>query len=211
MEKGKKIGAIVGGIAGNIVSLPVLLAASVTESDFLHEVYEGIVKVSMNTGALLGNVTEGTVETVKGVINEDKQMQTQGINRVCDSGITYIEGIGKGIINIAKNGIDTIEAIVEGDSDKAVEVAKEILKTVAIGTIAIGVADVIDGIGDFDADDEWSEFAHNEFLEEHPDMHYVTPYERVFSDGTSIWVDGDGDTTVDTFEGWYQNNPTHKG
>lgn len=217
MGKGKKFGAIVGGIAGNIVSLPVLLAASATESDFLHEMYEGIVKVSMNTGALLGDVTEGTVETVKGVINEDKQLQTQGINRVLDSGATYVEGIGKGIVKIAKDGIDAVEAIVEGDSDKAMKVGKEIVKTVAVGAMAIGVADVIDGIGDFDADldfdadDDWSEFANNEFLEEHPDMHHVTPHERVLSDGTSIWVDGDGDTTVDTFDGWYQDNPTYKG
>lgn len=217
MGKGKKFGAIVGGIAGNFVSLPVLLAASVTESDFLYEMHEGIVKVSMNTGALLGDVTEGTVETVKGVVNEDKKLQKQGINRVLDSGATYVEGLGKGIIKIAKDGIDTAEAIVKGDSDKAIEVGKEIVKTVAVGAMAIGVADVIDGIGDFDtdldldADDDWSEFANDEFLEEHTDMHYVTPHERVLSDGTSIWVDGDGDTTVDTFEGWYQDNPTYKG
>ena len=106
MGKGKKFGAIVGGIAGNFVSLPVLLAASVTESDFLYEMHEGIVKVSMNTGALLGDVTEGTVETVKGVVNEDKKLQKQGINRVLDSGTTYVEGLGKGIIKIAKDGID---------------------------------------------------------------------------------------------------------
>ena len=217
MAKGKEIGALIGAFVGYAVGLPITMAASLTESEFLEEVSEGITRVSMNTGALLGDVTEGTAEVIKGVVNEDKSLQTKGINRVVDSGATYIKGVGKGVAKLATDGIETIEAIVEGDSDRAIEVGKEIAKTVAVGAMAIGVADVIDGLGDldtdldFDADDDWSEFAHEEILEEHPDMHHVTPHERVLADGRAIWVDGDGDTTVDTFEGWYQHNPTYKG
>lgn len=217
MGKGKEMGAIIGAIAGHAVGLPILLAGAITESDFLLEMSEGIARVSMNTGALLGDVAEGTAETIKGVVNEDKNLQEQGMTRVIDSGVTYAKGVGKGITKLAVDGIETIEAIVEGDSDKAIQVGKELVKTVAVGAMAIGVADVIEGIGDFDADldfdtdDDWSEFANNEFLDEHPNMHHVTPHERVLSDGTSIWIDGDGDTTVDTFDGWYQDNPTYKG
>ena len=41
-------------------------------------------------------------------------------------------------------------------------------------------------------------------------MHHVTPHERVLSDGRTIWVDGDGDTTVDTSDGWFQGNPNYR-
>jgi len=216
MGKGKEIGAIFGAIAGTVVGLPVHIAAAVTESDFLSEISEGITKVSMNTGALLGDVAEGTSETIKGVVNEDKKLQKQGIDRVINSGTTYVKGVGKGVAKLAGNGIETIGAVVDGDTEKAKKVGKEIVKTVAVGVMAIGVADVVDGIidADFDLDiqdDGFEDVANEEFLLEHPDMHHVTPHERVLSDGTSIWVDGDGDTTVDTYDGWYQDNPSYKG
>lgn len=211
----KDIGKLVGNVAGAVIGVPINMVGEAIESDFLQDVGEGIYKVTAQTGELLGSVAEGSVETIKGVVNEDNQMQTQGLNKIFDSGATYVTGMARGVAKIAKDGIDTIDAIIEGDSDKAIKVGKEIIKTVAVGTLAIGVADVIDGIGDIDldldADDGWDAFANEEFLEENPNMHHVTPHERVLADGTSIWVDGDGDTSVNTFDGWYQGNPTYKG
>lgn len=209
----KDIGTLFGNVAGAVIGVPINIVGEAMDSKFLQDVGEGIYNVSAHTGELLGNVAEGSVETIKGVVNDDNEMQLQGLNKIFDSGVTYVTGMATGVTKIAKDGIDTLDAIIEGDSDKAIKVGKEIVKTVAVGTLAIGVADVIDGIGDMDldADDGWDEFANEEYIAEHPDMHHVTPYERVLADGTTIWVDGDGDTSVDTFDGWYQGNPTYKG
>ncbi|PEE25959.1 hypothetical protein CON98_33140, partial [Bacillus toyonensis] len=46
--------------------------------------------------------------------------------------------------------------------------------------------------------------------EENPNAHHVTPHERVLPDGRTIWVDGDGDTSVDTQGGWEQHNPDYR-
>ena len=46
--------------------------------------------------------------------------------------------------------------------------------------------------------------------EENPNTHHVTPHERVLPDGRTIWVDGDGDTSVHTQGGWEQHNPDYR-
>ncbi|MCD7034622.1 hypothetical protein LRR81_10250 [Metabacillus sp. GX 13764] len=47
--------------------------------------------------------------------------------------------------------------------------------------------------------------------ENNPGNHYVHPHERTLASGRTIWVDGDGDSTIDhTAEqggGWVQSNP----
>ena len=60
------------------------------------------------------------------------------------------------------------------------------------------------------SDNDLTEVGIEEYLTENPNMHHVTPHERVLSDGRTIWVDGDGDTTVDTSDGWFQGNPNYR-
>lgn len=209
----KDAGKLIGTATGIVLGAPIALVGEIVDSKFLQDVGMGVYKATERTGELLGNVAEGTTETICGVLNEDKKMQHEGVAKLLDSTESYVEGMVYGVGNVIIKGVNTIDAIIEGDSEKAIEVGKEVIKTVAVGTLAVGVADVIDGIADLDieGDDEWDEIAHEEFMKEHPNMHHVTPHERVLSDGTSIWIDGDGNNAVDTFDGWYQDNPTHKG
>lgn len=50
-------------------------------------------------------------------------------------------------------------------------------------------------------------------IEEGDDTHFVSPHERELEDGSTIWVDGDGDTSVDLDieegGGWEQGNPSN--
>ena len=104
--------------------------------------------------------------------------------------------------------IETAGAIMDGDTDKAVKVGKELVKTAAIAALAVTVTDVIDGLDIFDDVD--NTLADNDEFIENPNVHHVTPHERILADGRRIWVDGDGDTSIDTFEGWNQTNPNYK-
>lgn len=206
----KEIGKIAGSIAGVVVSAPVYLAGEVVDSDALREIANGAYKVTERTGELLGGVTEGVCETVYGTVKKDSYMQSQGFDKVVESGGTYISGVGKGIVKMAENGLDTLEAIADGDKDKAVKIGTELLKTVAVGVLAVGVVDVLDGLDVFDGSDDGLLIADNDDYIENPNLHYVTPHERLLPDGSTIWVDGDGDTAVDTFDGWVQSNPDYK-
>ena len=102
---------------------------------------DGVFKASSHTGELLGNAAEGAAETIYGTVTEDKAMQSNGINKVVDSGVTYAKGVINGTVKMVGNGIETACAIMDGDTDKAVKVGKESFKkslSTASPTMAIG-------------------------------------------------------------------------
>lgn len=206
----KALGKIAGSAAGAVIGAPVYFAGAVVNSDFLREIGEGAYKVTSHTGELLGSVTEGVSETVYGIIKSDGNMQSEGIEKVFDSGAEYLEGMGKGIARMAENGLETVDAILEGDKDRVIKAGKEIAKTVAVGVLAIGVLDVIDGLDIFDGADDGVTIADNDDYIENPNVHHVMPHERLLPDSRTIWVDGDGNTAVDTYDGWIQSNPDYK-
>jgi len=193
----KDFGKIAGAVAGIVVGGPIYIAGEVTNSDLLRDIGEGAYNATERTGELLGSVTEGVAETVYGTVKKDSDIQSKGFEKVVESGGSYIKGVGKGMAKMVEDGLGTAGAIINGDTDKAVKTAKEIVKTVAVGVIAVGVIDFADGMDAFD-------------LVENSNEHFVTPHERILSDGRAIWVDGDGDTGVDTNGGWVQSNPDYK-
>lgn len=199
----KDLGKLAGTVAGVAIGAPISLVGEIVKSDFIQDIGEGVYKVTEHTGELLGNVTEGVAETVYGTVKSDSVMQSQGLEKVVDGGTTYVKGMAKGMVKMASNGLETVGAIIDGDTDKAIRIGKDIAKTVAVGTLAIGVADVLDGLDIVDDDFDGA-------LVENPNEHHVTPHWRTLPDGREIWVDGDGDTNVDTFDGWYQSNPDYK-
>lgn len=204
----KDLGKIAGSVAGIAIGTPICLVGEVVKSDFIREIGMGAGRATVRTGEMLGNVAEGAVETVYGTFTSDKTMQSGGIDKVVDSGVTYAKGIVKGTTRTIENVSETASAILDGDTDKAVKVGKELVKTAAIATLAVTVTDVIDGLDIFDdADDS---LADNDDFIENPNIHHVTPHTRTLADGRTIWVDGDGDTSVDTFDGWIQTNPNYK-
>jgi hypothetical protein len=230
----KDIIKLTGCVAGAVIGVPIYVAGDIVESEFLQEIGEGVYKATERTGELLGNITEGAIEMVYGTMTSNKQIQSSGFDKVIDSGVTYAEGITKGVTKMATNGIETVGAILDGDTNKAIKVGKEILKTVAVGALAISVADVLDGqdafddnnhglievdnsndhhvtgLENFDNTHHGLVGADNHYID-NPNTHHVTPYERTLADGRKIWVDGDGNTSVDTFGGWTQSNPNYKG
>lgn len=211
----KDVGLIAGKVAGFVVGAPIAIVGEAVDSSFLKEVGDGVFKVSGHTGELLGNAVEGAAETIYGTVTEDKTMQSNGINKVVDSGVTYAKGVVNGTVKMVGNGIETACAIMDGDTDKAIKVGKEIAKTALVATFALTVSDAIDGLDDFGDSDNDSLIAFDDDYDndgyiENPNIHHVTPHERTLADGRVIWVDGDGDTSVDTFDGWYQSNPDYK-
>lgn len=286
-----------GDLAGSVIKAPLQAVGEVFDSEFLKDVGEGAYRVTKRTGEMVGDVTEGVVDVVSGTINSDKEKQSAGVERLVDTGVTYAKGLAKGTASMFKNSVETVGAIINGDTEKVKKFGKETAKAAAIGALGIGALDLFGGIfdGDFDnsdADDVdvdvedvdasvleadyaiveeateitcydvpvdsidpiddaeyividnisvaemhdvgenfdnvWFEksveteiydsegdivdFYETEevFSVENEDMHYVTPHERVLSDGREIWVDGDGDTSVDRDTGWFQTNPDYK-
>lgn len=204
----KDLGKIAGTIAGITVGAPVALVGEIVNSDFIREIGESAYKVTEHTGELLGNVAEGITETVYGTATSDKAIQSQGLSKVIDSSTSYAKGVARGTMKMITNGFNATDAILSGNTDEAIRLGKEIAKTVAVGTLAIGITNVLDGLDTIDGTD--NSFTDNDSFVENINMHHVTPHVRTLSDGRTIWVDGDGNTGIDTFDGWFQTNPDYK-
>ena len=100
-------------------------------------------------------------------------------------------------------GYTAVSAIAQGNTETAINTGKELAKVALVSTLAVGIANVIDGIVDIEDVDEYE-------LVENENTHYVSPHMRTLSDGREIWVDGDGNTAINRSVGWMQSNPAYR-
>lgn len=200
----KDLGHTVGTVAGVVVAAPVYLAGELVDSDFIKEVADTACRVTVHTGDLLGTVAEGTGKCIEGALNKDGRVFGEGLGEVVEAGVDTVVGMGKGMMHIAGQGLETAAAIANGDTETAIKTGKELAKVALVGTVAIGLADVMDGVVDmFDDDIEYQVF-------ENENVHHVTPHWRTLPDGREIWVDGDGNTAINQGTGWVQSNPNYR-
>lgn len=207
------IGTIVGGVIGGAVSV----VGDIVGSDTIREIGVGAYKVTANTGKKVGKFADGAVKCVDGIISEDKLKTSVGVNEMFDTAAETVEDFGKGIVSTANMGIEGVSAIVEGDEKKAVEVGKKFVKIAAISALSFSVLDAIDGACDgsiLDADQDgvidFLEDNEDITIIENPEMHHVNPHWRHYSDGSKVWVDGDGNSMINTYGGWNQHNPDYR-
>ncbi|MEH6949531.1 hypothetical protein V7068_21185, partial [Bacillus sp. JJ634] len=94
-----------------------------------------------------------------------------------------IEGVAAMVTSPFRHGFNIALGLANGDSEKVIK-SSLILGTSFLGISAIADAlDVLDGLDSIDIAESSLEF--------------VDPHERILSDGSTIWVDGDGNTSVD--------------
>lgn len=204
----KGLGTFIGTVAGEVVGGAVNIVGEVTDSDFIREIGDGVKVASKRAGETLGQAAEGAAGVVEGIVTSDSSKINEGLGNVVDAVGTTAVGIGKGVGNIASNGMNVIEGISEGDYAKVNHGVKNLAKTAAIGALAIGVADMLDIVGDDSVDVAYAEYGDAEGYvnvtagetsvasvgeETYVSPHYVQGYER--ADGTHVdgyWRDGDG-------------------
>ncbi|UGB33115.1 hypothetical protein [Metabacillus sp. B2-18] len=224
----RDVGKFAGKATGTVIGGAVNVVGDVTGSKFIKEVGDGVKKASEFAGDTVGQVADGAWNTASGLIQEDKHKKDQGLNDMADS----IGRTAKGVYQTAKNtyhsGKSTYEGIKEGDDIKVKQGLRNIGKTVAIGTLAVGVIDLVDGADGTDsvtdqqnvadAGKEGSSNVHQVQphvaqaeaapsieTSEQPGTHHVQPHyvEGHWRDGVWIdgyWRDGDGDTSVNLSE-----------
>lgn len=229
----KDLGSFVGEVAGTVIGGSVKVVGEITGVQLLEEIGDGVKKASSLAGETMGKAASGIWDVGAGIITQNEQRLDEGFNDVGGAIGTTVKGIGGTIINIAENSGKVIEGAISGDSEGFSAGAKGLIKTAAVGALAIGVLDMavdLDGsdsdvaiVSDTDSsveiiapqdaviNSEHSIAASNsDILIENSNTHHVEPHFRELSNGTTIWVDGDGDSTVDTYDGWTQHNPDYR-
>lgn len=204
----------VAKVTAEVVGGAIEAVGEVTNSNFIKDVGKGVNKATVKTGEIVGNIADGTYDAIGGLITDDKQQAKRGYKEIIGTVQDTATTIGKGIVHVSEKGVETVQAIREGDTDKVIEAGKELAKVAAVGVFSVGVIDIIDGadgIAEGVESDSMAQATDAEYAtEENPNTHHVTPHERTLPDGRTIWIDGDGDSSVDTQGGWEQHNPDYR-
>jgi hypothetical protein len=212
----KDVGVGLGSAVGEVVGGAVKWVGDMTESDFVREVGDGVKASTEFTGALLGDVVEGSVTAVEGMLSSDGTAVDAGLDQVWGAGARTAQGIGQSVGAAIDSGGDIVAGVLTDDMDRAAQGARSLGKTVAVGALAIGVVDLAVGVDVApDADAAMSDgagelVASNAEVPDPPtpegvhfvDPHYVSGYTT--ADGTEVagyWRDGDGDTSHDLSKG----------
>jgi hypothetical protein len=207
-------GEIVGGVVGGAIEL----VGEATNSDFIKEVGTGVYHATSKTGEIVGNIASGAADVIEGVVTSNEWQVENGFDEIFDTAADTVSNVGKGLVHVAETGVNAIGNLMDGDTDAAVEAGKNLVKVAAVGILAVGVVDLVDGADGVasaaeinPAEGHEAPIVENDVqLLENPNEHHVSPHWRTLPDGTEIWVDGDGDSSVNTHGGWTQNNPDYR-
>ncbi|GGJ80294.1 hypothetical protein GGR02_003444 [Anoxybacillus voinovskiensis] len=233
----RELGRLAGKATGEVVGGAVNIVGDITGSQWIKEVGDGVKKASEFAGDTFGQAVDGVWNTAAGIVQNDERKIEKGLGNIGES----ISRTAKGVYQTAKhtyqNGKEVYEGLLDDDEEKLKNGLANIAKTAAIGTLAIGIFDVIDGIdhGDWIESDQDSSNIGNEgsgsdysadsysshsevaaSIEETTGTHHVRPHwvEGHWSDGQWIegyWRDGDGNTDVNLTEeqggGYERTNP----
>lgn len=206
----KKLGAGLGEGAGLVLGGSVKKAGEFINNDFIQEIGESVEGSMKNTGNILGSVADGIAEVGIGAFENDVDRRNKGLS---DLGTTT-KVVGDQLLTaagqIVGDAIDTVDGIIEGDMDKVKQSGRSLVKVAAVSTLAIGIIDVVDGFDASGAENSAAASTLPESQIENYNVHDVSPHERVLPSGEVIWVDGDGDTSVDRDTGWTQTNPNYR-
>jgi hypothetical protein len=146
----RDLGKFSGKAAGFVVGGAVNVVGEVTGSKFIKEVGDGVKKASEFAGDTLGQVADGAWNTASGIVTKDESKIDQGLGDIGNS----VSRTAKGVYHTAKStyhsGKDVYEGFKSNDDEKIKQGVSNIAKTVAVGALAVGVVDMVDGpdIGD---------------------------------------------------------------
>ncbi|MGB3259855.1 hypothetical protein [Paenisporosarcina sp.] len=222
------VGKYSGKAAGFVIGGAVNVVGDVTGIKFLNEVGDGVKSASEFAGDTLGQAADGVWNTASGFIQNDENKKEQGLSDMGDS----VSRTAKGVYQTAKhtygNGKDVYTGFKTDDDTLIKSGLSGIVKTVAIGALAVGAIDMVDGvdIGDPTEKNQLTDGGSDSNPANQPaqpevaasttgepgthsvEAHWVDGYHR--ADGTYVegyWRDGDGNTAVDQTDGYIRSNP----
>ena len=217
----KGLGEGAGWLVGNVTGGIIKGVGEITNSDFIKDVGEGVKNSTEFAGKQLGNMAEGVWNVGSGFITQDDQKINQGFDDLGEGVGQTAKAVGQGISATVHNIGDVAGGLMDGNSDRALEGAKNLGKSALVAALGVSILDMADVVdvngneGGFD-DSSHSEAAigDDHVQVENPHQHQVEPHWRTLPDGREIWVDGDGDTTINRSTedggGWTQSNPNYQ-
>ncbi|GLC90578.1 hypothetical protein [Lysinibacillus piscis] len=209
----KELGSLVGQVTGDIVGGTVKLVGDITGSDLIEDIGESVQKASYFAGDKLGKAASGTWDVAAGIIMQDERQLNAGFSDLGSAIGDTVKATGHTVVNVVENSSNVIDGIANGNTNQMKDGALGLVKFGVVGALAFGVFDLVDGVDLLNSDsitvtDDLS--TSEDVLIDNQNTHHVEPHERTLTSGETIWVDGDGDSSVNTYEGWNQTNPDYR-
>ena len=207
----KNLGKDLGKSAGAVLGGSVKKVGKFVDSNFVQEIGDSVEGSMKNTGNLLGNVADGIAEVGIGIVENDNVRRDKGFSDLGDTTKEVGDQLFIAAGQILENTVNTADGLLERDWDKVKTSGRSLVKVAAVSTIAIGIVEVVDGVDAIGTETLATTDTNLDNAQvENYNVHEVSPHERVLPSGEVIWVDGDGDTSVDRDTGWIQTNPNYR-
>jgi hypothetical protein len=152
---GKGLGTVGGGLIGGTVKVVGKAVGSKWQGagEWLEEVGNNVQVASKIALDNLGQFVDGAVQGTYGVIKKDDYYKQKGLDDLKDSAGRTMKGIGLALKYTVTNVGTTFTGFTSGDKEQALKGLKNLGKVVAVSSLAIGIADVIDGADIVEAED----------------------------------------------------------
>lgn len=215
--------SLTGKVIGTVIGGSVNVIGEITDSKFIKDVGHGVKSSTEFAADTLGQAVEGIVETASGIVQDNPNQVKSGLSDVGDSFTRTVKGVGITLANTVESGFDIVEGVKSGDNQQIKDGLKSIGKTVAIGTLAVGVIEFTDGLESISTDLDTGESANTSQTviaqETHSsvnEVHHVEPHwvDGHWRGGTWVegyWRDGDGDSSTNLSAenggGYLRSNP----
>lgn len=139
------LGKFAGKTAGFVVGKPIEVIGKASDIDLIKDIGKGVQQASEFAGDTVGQVADGAVNTVSGIIKEDPSKRDQGLGDMRNAVTRTAKGVVETVKHTIHNGTDVVGGVIDGDNDRIKRGAASLVKTVAIGALAVGVVDLVVG------------------------------------------------------------------
>jgi DNase/tRNase domain of colicin-like bacteriocin len=142
----KKTGKFAGTLTGKVLGGSVRIVGELANSKYIKEIGDSVERATTQTGELLGQTASGLYDVGAGLITKDESKRDEGLGDIGGAVKTTAIGIGHGVVHVVASGKDVYQGLKDGDNERLKQGAKNLGKVAAVGVIAIGVIDLVDGV-----------------------------------------------------------------
>ena len=141
----KGIGNAAGELTGLVLGGTVRVVGELTGSNFVKEIGDGVEKTSRFAGRTVGDLASGTWDTAAGLLAREQARRKEGMQDLGAADNATVKGTGQVLTGMAENAGNVAKGIAGKDKELLKHGVKGLVYTAAVGAIAVGVVDVLDG------------------------------------------------------------------
>lgn len=141
----REVGKWAGAVTGKVLGGTVRVAGELVHSPYIKEIGDSVEHVTAASGDILGQAAGGLWEIGAGLVQKNEPRTREGFGELSQAVGDTVDGVGRGVEYILDNGREMISGLQEGDRERLKQGAKNLGKMAAVGALAIGVIELIDG------------------------------------------------------------------